>query len=229
MDYVFETEHPDATVRIYEWRGLVKVIQSLTPVTASTRWLDYGCGNGALLRYGQAHSRERPYVAGYEEGWIQSTAERSGFPVFSRLELEALPPESFDIVTAIEVLEHVDDPISTLRFIRRLLKPRGLFFFTVGNAKPYRKNFLRWGYVYPEIHISYFEPETLREALVRTGFEPAPRGALPGYTDIIRFKTLKTLGIRQCSRWEQWLPWPVIARVLDWRLGITDPPIAWAR
>ena len=54
---------------------------------------------------------------------------------------------SFDVVTAIEVIEHVLDPVAELRRIRALLRPGGLLFLTTGNAKPYSKRLLTWGYL----------------------------------------------------------------------------------
>src|SRR5438105_12443902 len=51
VDYVFELEHPEATVRRSEWQGIVEVVSTLTPIRPSTRWLDYGCGNGGLVRH----------------------------------------------------------------------------------------------------------------------------------------------------------------------------------
>ena len=105
----------------------------------------------------------------------------------------------------------MEDPLETLRQIRYLLKPGGLLFFTTGNAAPYRTKLLDWRYVIPEIHISFYEPETLRQALLRTGFEPEFRGYLPGFTDIIRFKILKNLRVRRCATWQDLLPWPLLA------------------
>ena len=154
-------------------------------------------------------------------------ARECGISILSRAELDALPAGSFDVITAIEVLEHVEWPLTALREIRRLLKPGGLFFFTTGNARPYRRNLLEWRYVNPDVHISYFEPDTLRQALAECGFEPGRRGYLPGYTDIIRFKCLKSVGVRKCALWERLLPWGVLGRLVDWRLGVTKHPLAW--
>ena len=228
VDYVFELEAPRQTVRRYEWRGLVEAIGSLVPLTPSTKWLDYGCGNGGLVRYCREELRPALDITGFEEGWITGKAREMGIPVLSRPELEALPSGSFDVVTAIEVLEHIESPLPALREIRRLLKPGGLFFFTTGNSRPHRSNLLAWGYVNPDVHISYFDPETLRLALESCGFAPRPRRYTAGYTDIIRFKCLKTVGVRRCALWERLLPWSILARIVDWRMGVTGHPVAWA-
>ena len=227
VDYVFELESPEETVRRYEWRGILKAVGSLVPITASTKWLDYGCGNGGLLRYCREKLGPDFGIAGFEEGWIIEKAREHGISILSRTELDALPSGSFDVVTAIEVLEHIEWPLTALREIRRLLKPGGVFFFTTGNARPYRDKLLEWRYVNPDVHISYFEPETLRRAFAVCGLETRKRGYVAGYTDIIRFKCLKSVGVRKCGLWERALPWGVMGRIIDWRLGLTEHPLAW--
>jgi SAM-dependent methyltransferase len=225
VDYVFELEHPGETIRRYEWDGIVKAVGSLVSVGPTTRWLDFGCGNCGLVR----HVRDRVGCAafGCDVGWITSRARDLGLPILSDEQLEGARG-SFDVVTAVEVLEHLADPVQTLRQVRGLLKPGGLFFYTTGNAEPFRGRLTEWGYVRPDIHISYFEPSTLERALRAARFRPEYRGFLPGFTDIIRFKVLKNLGFRRAAAWQRVLPWTIAARVLDRRLRISAHPIGWA-
>jgi len=61
-----------------------------------------------------------------------------------------------------------------------------------------------------------------------TGFRPERRGFLPGHQDIIRFKILKKLGVRRHCAGERLLPWFVLTRAADLRLGVTAHPIGWA-
>src|SRR5262249_35004900 len=51
IDYVFELEAPERTVRIYEWEGILKAVDSCIGARSEARWLDFGCGNGGLVRY----------------------------------------------------------------------------------------------------------------------------------------------------------------------------------
>ncbi len=224
-DYMFELEQPHQTIRLYEWRGILKVIKSLIDIGPTTNWLDYGCGNGGLLRY--CLEREKCQIVGFEEGWIKEKVAGYSIRLLDSDHLDTLDG-NFDIVTAIEVLEHVADPLQVLKRIRRLLKPTGLFFYTTGNAGPFRNRLLSWRYVVPEVHISFFEPETLALSLALAGFRPEFKGFLPGFTDIIRFKVLKNLRMRRTSMVEEILPWDVLARVVDLRLRITAHPVGWA-
>ena len=60
---------------------------------------------------------------------------------------ESLGPGQFDLVTAIEVLEHVESPIGFLRNIGQLLKPNGVAVLTTPNvdSTPARVKFLLRG------------------------------------------------------------------------------------
>lgn len=224
-DYVFELEHPEQTIRKYEWTGMLKLITSLLQKRRGFRWLDYGCGNGALVRFVRQNSEIEIY--GLEEGWIADLARQHGIPLLNRGELESAE-DSFDVVTAIEVMEHVIDPLETLRHIRRLLKPGGLFFCTTGNASKHRNQLLQWPYIIPEIHVSFFEPATLAKALHRTGFRAEYRGLVPGHAEIIKCRTIKNLRIHTRSMWQTFFPWRVLAPIIDSYVGFTHHPIGWA-
>ena len=224
VDYISEWKHPSTTVRQYEWRGVLTLVESLHPLSRVTAWLDFGAGLGGLVRY--VRERRDVRMFGYEpSSRVRSSSGAVPYLATSELDSGAY---SFDIVTAIEVLEHTAQPLEELSRIRSLLKPGGLFFYTTGNSEAHRDALLSWRYFVPEIHISLYEPRTLALALQRTGFRPEFQGFLPGFTDIIRFKVLKNLQMRHIAWWEKGVPWPVVARLIDKRLGITAQPIAWA-
>ena len=196
------------------------------PLVCDTHWLDFGCGNGGLVRHVRQHTACD--IVGFEEGHIVARAKEKGAPMVSREELEQSEGR-FNVITAVEVLEHTVDPVAEVRRICRLLKPGGLFFLTTGNAKPFRGRLARWPYVLPEVHISFFEPETLAWVMKKVGLEPEFRGWLPGFEKIIRFKVLKSLGIRRHSLWERLLPITISPRLIDAYFGISRHPIGWQR
>jgi len=225
VDYLFELEHPNRTVRRYEWDGAVRLVESLAHHDAPLRWLDFGCGNGGLVRH--ARTTTDAVAVGFEEGWIVDKVRQEGIPLLARSEVEELE-SSFDVITAIEVLEHVEDPLTELRTMRRLLRPGGLLFCTTGNAEPHWDRLPSWPYVLPEIHIGFFTPRALERALEETGFRAEYRGLIPGYEDILKFKVLKNLRIRRRNVFTDALPAGPLARLADRRVRATSFPIGWA-
>jgi 2-polyprenyl-3-methyl-5-hydroxy-6-metoxy-1,4-benzoquinol methylase len=225
VDYRYELAEPGRTIRTYEWHGVTRLIERLVGGLAGVRWLDFGCGNGGLVRYVRAHTDAQ--VWGFEEGAIAAAARRLGIPILSR---EALTEQagSFDVVTAVEVIEHTLDPLTELRRIRGLLRPGGLLFLTTGNAAPFAAALERWRYVVPEIHVSFFEPATLRRALSESGFHPGEIPAGDGFDEILKFKVLKNLKIRRRSGLTDLIPARPVAALADRRVRLRHHPLGWA-
>jgi SAM-dependent methyltransferase len=220
-----EVEHRKSTIRRYEWRGVYRLVSDAMPTDPTTRWLDYGCGVGGLVEFVRQQGID---AIGFDQGWSLSHLSRSGIPHLSGSELESRQA-MFDVVTAIEVIEHVTDPVAELARMRSLLRPGGLLFLTTGNAAPYRDRLTGWRYVVPDVHVSFFEPTTLALALDKAGFEPAFPGYRRGWDDIIRFKVLKSVGMRRDTWPSRAVPWRLASRIVDRRLRPSAHPIGWAR
>jgi 2-polyprenyl-6-hydroxyphenyl methylase/3-demethylubiquinone-9 3-methyltransferase len=104
--------------------------------------LDVGCGGGILaeslarkggrvtgidvaprvLATARLHLHESGLTVDYQEKTVESVAQDS--------------PEAFDVVTCMEMLEHVPEPDSIVRAIAALLKPGGNGFFSTLNRTP---------------------------------------------------------------------------------------------
>jgi 2-polyprenyl-3-methyl-5-hydroxy-6-metoxy-1,4-benzoquinol methylase len=226
VDYRFELDHPEHTVRRYEWEGIACVVDELLGgADPHRRWLDYGCGNGGLVRHLRA--RGAAVAFGFDEGSIAADARARGISMLSSDDL-AEQEGSFDVVTAIEVLEHTLDPVSELRRMRSLLRPGGLLFLTTGNAQPYAERLRRWRYIVPEIHISFFEPRTLERALTDAGFRAQRRSLGTGFNNILKFKVLKNLRVHRRSALTDMLPSRLIGPLANHRTKLKEHPIGWA-
>jgi SAM-dependent methyltransferase len=126
LNYVGEVQNPTRTVRRYEWRGVLERVRSVMPMTERATWLDYGCGTGGLVQYLRSEAVD---ATGFEQGWCVDLLRQNETPILSEDDLDRNSGR-FDIVSAIEVIEHTPDPVAVLRTIRRLLKPGGLLFMT---------------------------------------------------------------------------------------------------
>ena len=225
VDYLAATSDPAKATQRYEWRGVLRRLKSLTSLQPTTPWLDYGCGAGGLVQFLRAEGMNR--ALGFEQGWSEARLEERAVPSLRADELDGHRGR-FEVVTAIEVLEHALDPVGELRRIRSLMKAGGILFVTTGNARPYRHKLPTWRYVIPEVHISFFEPDTLARALRAAGFEPRSPGLGPGWTDLYRAKMLRTLRVHRVNPVERSLPWPAMARALEIKLRLAEQPIGVA-
>jgi 2-polyprenyl-6-hydroxyphenyl methylase / 3-demethylubiquinone-9 3-methyltransferase len=104
--------------------------------------LDVGCGGGILS---EAMAQRGATVTGIDMGEAPLNVARlhaleSGVKVeYKRIpveELAAAQPASFDVVTCLEMLEHVPDPASIVRACATLVKPGGQVFFSTLNRNP---------------------------------------------------------------------------------------------
>jgi 2-polyprenyl-3-methyl-5-hydroxy-6-metoxy-1,4-benzoquinol methylase len=225
VDYRFELEHPDRTIRQYEWQGIANAVSGLIGELADRRWLDYGSGNGGLVRYLREVSKAD--AVGFDPATITEQARARGIPVLDESELMAAEG-SFDVVTAIEVLEHTHDPLAELRRMRRLLRTGGLLFLTTGNVRGHADRLSRWSYMKPDVHISFFEPRTLEAAMAAAGFRPDHRSLGRGFDEIITYKVLKTLRFRRRSALTDLLPQRLIGALGDRVAHLSEHPVGWA-
>ena len=109
---------------------------------AGRRVLDVGCGGG-ILSESMAHRGAQ--VTAIDMGEAPLAVARlhqleSGLDIdYLQITAEALAeemPGAFDVVTCMEMLEHVPDPASVIAACQRLVKPGGQVFFSTINRNP---------------------------------------------------------------------------------------------
>lgn len=109
---------------------------------ADKRVLDIGCGGGILA---ESMAARRAAVTGIDMGRAPLAVAQlhqleSGVEVdYRQTTAEALAvtePSSFDVVTCMELLEHVPEPGSVVEAVGKLLKPGGQAFFSTINRTP---------------------------------------------------------------------------------------------
>jgi len=135
------------------------------------RLLDVGCNTGFFLNA----ARLSYEVAGVEpSSWARSFAkEKLRLDIrASSLEEARFPDAHFDVVSLIDVIEHLPDPMAALREIARVTKPGGILYLVTPDVDSLSARLLRgkWWGLRPA-HIYYFSKRTLRRLLYENGFE----------------------------------------------------------
>jgi len=102
--------------------------------------------------------------------------EELGFEVYTEpIEKTPLPEAHFDVITAYDVLEHVDDPVSFLTALRKYLKPEGHICIQVPNIQDVLLSVYdipAFGdFWFREVHLFNYSPKTLNMMLEKCGFK----------------------------------------------------------
>lgn len=150
--------------------GLLRVLDRLP---RSLRILELGCGGGALLR--DLAARGFIHLVGLDLAQTAlAEARRRGTPARLVLaEAESLPfaAETFDLVIAADLIEHVDDLDAHLTEVARVLRSGGLYLVKTPN-RPLAELYYRLAGLddYPFWHPSMLSPRELRQLFARHGF-----------------------------------------------------------
>ncbi len=194
------------SVPLYE-RVLQFIVKSIP--AGAINFVDVGCAGGLFLLAAQS-------IDGYNCGVPprfnvrgisidpreRSETERSvGCPVLFPDDAAREWQGWADVVTLMNVLEHVNDPFTLLRQLHRISKPGGLLLIDVPNnaVVSMRGSLLgRWPVLDLGEHINHFVPGTLDTLMVRAGFSPVKRffGMYKGVESIAI-----TPGVRTTARW----------------------------
>ena len=121
-------------------------IDGISPLKGQ-RVLDVGCGGGILA---DAMARKGAEVLGIDLAEkslkvaqlhaLEAGTSQITYRLVAAEALAAEMPDQFDVVTCMEMLEHVPDPASVVQACARLAKPGGWVFFSTINRNP--KSFL---------------------------------------------------------------------------------------
>jgi SAM-dependent methyltransferase len=149
----------------WEFQQALKFISNLR----TTSLLDIGCGAGAFL---DQLKMTAPSVrrCGHElNPEMRPVLEGNGHEFMSE-PLARLEPGSFDVITAFQILEHVENPLEMLRDIYDLVRPGGGLFVTTPNQAGPIQNFTESLTEIPPHHVSRWSPGALQLAIEKAGF-----------------------------------------------------------
>lgn len=147
----------------------VKILEVIQKYKKDGSLLDIGAGSGMLV--------EQALQMGYEakgvepSKWLTSKAKEHGLPVTLGIFPHPDITSQFDIITLIDVIEHVDNPVGLLKDIHNALLPGGYIVVVTPDIGSYTARILRkkWWH-FRVAHIGYFNSHTLNLALEKAGF-----------------------------------------------------------
>ena len=232
----YETEYRDyrRTDRAREFADLARLAEAhlavAPPSAAPLAWLDFGCGAGGFLKFlrERASFAGRPLaLTGHDVGsYAELLRSTDGFRILDFAEITRAPSAQFDVISLIEVIEHLPEPAATVALVSRLLKPGGLLLLTTGNldSPVARRHGIHYRYCAPEIHVSLFNPRCLARLYAAHGLTPLS----VRYHGTVVFKVVKSLRHRPVLRAVAHLAlkFPPFVRLVDHLYGVSAMPCA---
>jgi SAM-dependent methyltransferase len=147
--------------------GILKKVQKCQK---DGRLLDVGAASGILL--------EQAATLGYNCEGVEPSkalceiANKTGQKVHLGIMPHSAISGKYDVITLVDVIEHITNPVQLLRDIAAHLKPTGIGVLTTPNEQSFVANLLggRWWH-YRIAHIGYFNLKTIKLALSQAGLE----------------------------------------------------------
>ncbi len=173
----FAAWQEEETARAAMWERRLTLVRRYA---ARGRLLDVGAGDGRFLISAKATGYQ---VTGTEvsRAGVDYARQRGVDIHLGQITDLHLPKVTFDLATIWHVLEHVPEPAAVLREVYGLLRPGGILVLAVPNEDNYlfQRRFGKAKISAPfgalefggEIHLTYFQPSTLRTALCAAGYE----------------------------------------------------------
>ena len=159
-------EHKERSLTIYDKMRTYRIerfakerVNLLKKYKKKGMLIDFGCGTGWFLEYARNHYK----VAGFEptENLAKFTSDLLKIQIES--DVRKFKDNSFDIITAFDVIEHVAEPRKTFQEFFRLLKKDGILLIYTPNADSIGFDYMkeRQNNVTPPIHLHYFNKKSI--------------------------------------------------------------------
>ncbi len=189
------------------------------------RVLEIGCGAGATMKWLRSHSTVE-YAVGME---LVSEAASKASAVFNmvltgNVETTNLPEGKFDLIVALDVLEHLVDPWSVVRRLHGALNPGGAVIVSIPNVCHYSIALPliiggRWDYtsagLLDRTHLRFFTRQSAIELMTSAGL-------IVDKIDRIRLWPGWTTKLSRNARWylTKVIGWVVPQHLLDYQFLI---------
>lgn len=174
--------------------------------------LDVGCSEGKLGKYLKRHKKAKVFGVDISNEAVKRAKKNLDNVYTLNIETNNLPfpKKSFDVIICADVLEHLYNPLATLKNLKKYLKDNGFFILSIPNFANFsiRWNLLcgRFNYqksgIADETHLRFFTDQTVRELVNQAGMKILRIDYAPGFSflflqgRILRYKIFKDLQYR---------------------------------
>ena len=192
-------------------------LQTVRQHKQSGTMLDLGCSSGGFLGFFRGDSWKL-YGIEMSVDCARRAEERSGAHVFvGDIPDAPFPPESFDVITCFDVLEHLYEPRHVMDKIAEWLKPGGIFYVQVPNIDSAEARVFGtyWHGLELPRHLFHYSPSSLRNlanaaGLREVSLETRRNSAVGTSLRYVWDDVFRVVGIRRTAvayRREASLPW----------------------
>lgn len=170
-----------------------KILDVISQHKGGGTLFDIGAGTGMLVE--QALNRGYEASGVEPSKWLAGKAQEYNLPV----KLGTFPEIKegpYDLITLIDVIEHVNNPLQLLRDINSSLLPGGMVAVITPDLGSFIARILKFKWWHFRVaHIGYFNKKTLHNALEKAGFEKVYFGKAKWYfaSDYLIRRALKYL------------------------------------
>ncbi len=149
---------------------LTAFVETVREICPAGRVVDVGCGLGGLLAALPADAYERIGVE-FNDAAADFARSRYGLRIAGSMSDLAAEQGTVDLVTAVEVIEHVAEPFEWLRDVVKLISPSGTLIITTPNidSLDFRLYGERCQHFCAPSHVNFFGVKTLTTLARRTG------------------------------------------------------------
>lgn len=164
--YINEPLSPITILRYDEW------LDAFEKFRVKGNILDVGCGNGYFLMRAKAKGWN---IYGTEFTQRQvDVAKANGITMhLGVLDIKNYEPDFFDVITSIEVIEHLNNPNEELQKFNAICRKGGAVYVTTPNFDALSHYYFKndWNiFAYPE-HLCYYTKKTLSRLFNQNGFK----------------------------------------------------------
>ncbi len=147
-----------------------KILEIIKKHKDGGKLLDVGAGSGVLVEQALTMDYDAEGIEPSE--WLTKKAHDRKLPVHEGTLNNLKTKELYDIVTIIDVIEHVTSPLNLLTSVYNLVASDGIIVIVTPDVGSLVAKLLSWKWWHYRVaHVGYFNKNTLNYAFDKTGFK----------------------------------------------------------